>query len=74
MSAEVWEPLRSGLRAHLWIECPGCGDNCDYLEFDSSELSGLTEVTADCPDCGHRITAYLDAMVQHVAAAKEPTS
>lgn len=68
-SAEIdqkWEAVQTGLRAHLWITCPSCGDDSDYIEFDADDLRGATQVTADCPDCGQQITAYLDALVQRV--------
>lgn len=65
-----WERVAAGIRAHLFITCPACGVVGDYIEWDAAELDGATEVVADCPECDHPMTAYLDALVQHPTATE----
>lgn len=67
----AWDSLRTGLRAQLWIRCPSCGIEGDFIEFDASEMARSVEAQADCEDCGHRMTAYLDALVQHEVSKDE---
>lgn len=61
----TWTRVRLGLTASLFITCPNCGDEAvDPIEFDADELAGAVEISADCPECEHVMTAYLEAIVQ----------